>query len=351
MKFIDEVQITVASGKGGPGCVSFRREAKVPRGGPDGGDGGNGGSVYFEVTDRLNSLLNFRFQRKFFAENGKPGAGQHKQGKAGKDQVIQVPPGTLVKDENGEILMDLAKDGKHLFLKGGKGGKGNTYYKSSIQQAPEKAQKGLPGEMRELQLELKLMADIGLIGRPNAGKSTLISSISASKPKIADYPFTTLSPHLGVVRHGDFDSFVVADIPGLIKGASEGVGLGIQFLRHIERTHAFVHVIDVSEFSELTAIDAYDEIRAELEKYDKREDAKSLLAPLAERQEIVVLNKVDATDAARLDEAKMEFKKREIPFMVISAATRQGLDELINHMAEFAIREEEDVENDSEDEA
>jgi len=346
LKFIDEVQITVASGKGGPGSVSFRREAKVPRGGPDGGDGGDGGSVYFQVTDRLNSLLNFRYQRKFFAENGKPGAGQHKQGKQGKDQIIEVPPGTLVKDENGEVIMDLSQEGRHLFLKGGKGGKGNSYYKSSIQQAPEKAQKGLPGEMRELQLELKLMADIGLIGRPNAGKSTLISSISASKPKIADYPFTTLSPHLGVVRHGDFDSFVVADIPGLIKGASEGVGLGIQFLRHIERTRAFVHVIDVSEFSELSAIEAYDEIRGELEKYDQREDAKSLLAPLSQRNEIVVLNKIDAVDPARLDEAKIEFKRREIPFMLISAATRQGLSDLVIEMAAFAIPEDEEESGD-----
>ncbi|NQZ00826.1 MAG: GTPase ObgE [Bdellovibrionales bacterium] len=338
MKFIDEVKITVASGKGGPGAVSFRREAKVPRGGPDGGDGGDGGSVLFEVDDRLNSLLNFQFTKRYFAENGKPGAGQHKQGKSGKDAVIKVPPGTLIKDDEENLIRDMGAEGEFLFLKGGKGGKGNTFYKSSVQQAPEKAQKGLPGEERELRLELKLMADIGLVGRPNAGKSTLISAVSASKPKIADYPFTTLTPNLGVVRHGDFDSFVLADIPGLIRGASEGVGLGIQFLKHIERTRAFVHLVDVSEFNELEPIEAYKEIRGELEKYASENQTSSEFEPLDKRPELVVLNKIDAVDEKRLDEVKMSFIKEDISFLLISAATRRGLGDLVNKMAEFALQ-------------
>lgn len=348
MKFIDEVKITVASGKGGAGAVSFRREAKVPRGGPDGGDGGNGGSVIFEVDNRLNSLLNFQYTKKYFAENGKPGAGQHKQGKSGKDAVIKVPPGTLIKDQGENLIRDMGAEGEFVFLKGGKGGKGNPYYKSSIQQAPEKAQKGLPGEERELKLELKLMADIGLVGRPNAGKSTLISAISASKPKIADYPFTTLTPTLGVVRHGDFNSFVVADIPGLIRGASEGVGLGIQFLKHIERTRAFVHLVDVSEFNEMEPIEAYREIRGELVKYSKQTQVSTEFEPLDQRPELIVLNKIDAVDEKRLDEVKLSFINEGIEFVLISAATRKGLEDLINKMAEFALTHElQDAEEES----
>ncbi|MEO0337275.1 MAG: Obg family GTPase CgtA, partial [Pseudomonadota bacterium] len=310
--------------------------------GPDGGDGGNGGSVIFEVDDRLNSLLNFQYTKKYFAENGKPGAGQHKQGKSGKDAVVKVPPGTLIKDQDENLIRDMGASGEFVFLKGGKGGKGNTYYKSSIQQAPEKAQKGLPGDERDLKLELKLMADIGLVGRPNAGKSTLISAISASKPKIADYPFTTLTPNLGVVRHGDFDSFVVADIPGLIRGASDGVGLGIQFLKHIERTRAFVHLVDVSEFNELEPVEAYKEIRAELIKYASETQANNDFEPLDKRPELVVLNKIDAVDDKRLDEVKMSFINEGIDFVLISAATRKGLEELVNRMAEFALSSSEE---------
>ena len=340
LKFIDEVKILVGSGKGGPGSVSFRREAKVPRGGPDGGDGGNGGSVLVEVDNRLNSLINFQYSKRFLAENGKPGAGQHKQGKSGKDMLILVPPGTLIKDAEGKVIKDMGAKGEFVFLTGGKGGKGNTYYKSSIQQAPMKAQKGLPGETQEIQLELKLMADIGLIGRPNAGKSTLISTISASKPKVADYPFTTLVPNLGVVRFGEFDSYVVADIPGLIAGASEGVGLGIQFLKHIDRTRAFVHLVDVSEFSDKAPLEAYREIRKELEAYDTSRSTDVNSTALTKRPEIVALSKADTISDEKLEEIKLVFNQENIDYMVLSSATGRGVEELKTKMAEFALAEQ-----------
>lgn len=243
MKFIDEVRISVSSGKGGAGSVSFRREAMVPRGGPDGGDGGKGGDVVLRTDTRLHSLLDLRFQKTYKAQDGLPGEAQMRSGKNGENLVITVPPGTLVKDSDGRVLYDLTEHTELVLLPGGLGGKGNTFYKSSVNQAPTVAQKGLAGQTLDIHLELKLLADVGIMGLPNAGKSTLISRISSAKPKIADYPFTTLVPNLGVVRFAEELTFVVADIPGLIEGAHTGAGLGIQFLRHIERCAVFVHLM------------------------------------------------------------------------------------------------------------
>lgn len=339
MKFVDEARIHVKSGKGGPGAISFRREAKVPRGGPDGGDGGRGGDVVFVVDQNTNSLIEFQFTRNYFAQNGEPGRGQKQSGSDGETMRIHVPPGTLVKDEEGQLLYDLSDATQEfVFLKGGLGGKGNTYYKSSINQAPEKAQKGLPGEARTLYLELKLIADVGLLGRPNAGKSTFISKVSAAKPKIADYPFTTLVPNLGVVRYHDFRSFVVADIPGLIKGASDGVGLGHQFLRHVERTQVLVHLIDISEMNELEPWESYDEIMTELKKRDGEMRGVQGFTPLLERPQIVVLNKSDIVSDELIARTRKKFADQNINVHVASTATGQGLDKIVDLMADVVFQ-------------
>lgn len=331
MKFIDEIHIRVASGKGGAGSVSFRREAMVPRGGPDGGDGGRGGNVILRVTPHLNSLIDLHYKRRYQAEDGEPGKGQNQSGRDGEDLVMSVPVGTMVKTESGEVLMDLTEPGDFILLKGGIGGKGNTFYKTSINQAPTVAQKGMPGEERDLVLELKLLADVGIIGFPNAGKSTLISRISAARPKIADYPFTTLVPNLGVVRIGEEKSFVVADIPGLVAGAHEGVGLGTQFLRHIERCRVFVHLIDASEFSGQDPMDMYDQIQHELKCYDESKRGEDPnYVPLCDRPQIVVLNKIDATSEERLIEVKNRLREqRQVNPFVISAVTGLNVKELI----------------------
>jgi GTP-binding protein len=249
MKFIDEVKITLASGRGGPGCISFRRESGMPRGGPDGGDGGKGGNVIIRTSKHINSLVDLRQNKRYAAQNGEMGYGRQKAGADGEDMVMIVPQGTVIRTLEGEIIVDMTGINDYVILKGGRGGKGNEFFKTSINQAPDYAQPGEEGEEVEVKLELKLIADVGIIGFPNAGKSTLISRISAAKPKIADYPFTTLTPNLGVVKAGDYSSFVVADIPGLVKGAHEGVGLGIQFLKHVERTRIFIHLVDVSGVS------------------------------------------------------------------------------------------------------
>jgi GTP-binding protein len=249
MSFVDEIQLKVTSGHGGPGRVSFRREAKNPRGGPDGGDGGAGGDVIFRTNPNLNSLLHLKFKKVMAAENGFPGQNKNMTGRDGQSLEIEVPYGTLIKDMNGHILADLSDANPFILLKGGRGGKGNAFFKTSVNQAPTHAQPGEPEQVAEIQLELKLIAHVGLIGFPNAGKSTLISRISAARPKIADYPFSTLVPHLGVVRLDEERTFVVADIPGLVPGAHKGVGLGVQFLRHIERTKLFVHLIDLNPLS------------------------------------------------------------------------------------------------------
>ncbi len=340
MKFVDEAKITVRSGSGGPGAVSFRREAKVPRGGPDGGDGGAGGSVIFEVDPNLNSLLEYQFQRNHFAKNGEPGRGQHQTGSDGEDARIKVPAGTLIRGEGGQIIKDMGESGQFLFLKGGKGGKGNTFYKSSVNQAPEKAQKGLPGEIQELTLELKLIADVGLLGRPNAGKSTFISKVSAAKPKIADYPFTTLTPNLGVVRYHDFRSFVVADIPGLIKGASQGVGLGIQFLKHIERTKVFLHLVDMSEMNDVEPWESYLEIMNELRQRDEDLKAQHGYKPLLNRPQVVAINKADIVSDEFMMKTKKKFSDNGVDVQIISAATGQGLDKIVDLLAEFVFQPE-----------
>lgn len=333
MKFVDEVKITVRSGKGGAGKVSFRKEAMTPRGGPDGGDGGRGGSIVFHVNPQINSLLEFRFKSKYSADDGNPGDGANMSGAAGKDLILQVPAGTVVRDaETNDIVLDLSEPGMVVFLEGGRGGKGNWFFRTSVNQAPEHAQPGEMGVSRTLNLELKLIADVGVIGYPNAGKSTLISAISAARPKIADYPFTTLTPHLGVVRVDQDRTIVVADIPGLVPGAHKGVGLGTQFLRHIERTNLFVHLIDASESAGRTAIQDYRDILLELSEYDRAKAEQEGFRPLSERRQLVVLNKIDAISRDRLEELVREFKKEKIEIRQISAATGQGTRELIFEM-------------------
>lgn len=323
MKFIDEVKIYAKSGDGGRGCLSFRREKFVPLGGPDGGDGGRGGDVLLEVDMALSTLLDLRYQHHLKAKNGAPGLGKNKHGKGGDDLFIKVPPGTLVyDDETGELLADLTKaDQGFLLLKGGQGGRGNARFLTSTNRAPRHTQPGIPGEERILRLQLKLLADVGLVGLPNAGKSTLIASVSAARPKIADYPFTTLVPNLGVVRHGDFRSFVIADIPGLIEGASDGHGLGTRFLRHIERTDLFLHLVDLSDLQTGDPVENFDKINRELERYN---------LALSERPMLVVFTKQDITEVREQTEAfRTIFESRGFRTLAISAVTRQGLPELV----------------------
>jgi GTPase len=331
VKFVDEVTIEVASGHGGPGCVSFRREKFVPRGGPDGGDGGRGGHIIFRVDSRLHSLLDLRFQKKYLAPDGEPGGTQNKTGKDGADMILSVPPGTEIKTLEGQLIRDLAEnDEEFLFLKGGIGGKGNTFYKSSVNQAPEVAQKGMPGAAAQIHLELKLLADVGIIGFPNAGKSTLISRISAAKPKVADYPFTTLIPNLGVVRYGDDRSYVVADMPGLIKGAHEGAGLGHRFLKHIERTKFFLHMIDISGASGRAPLQDYQDINEELRLYD---------AELSKRRQLVALNKIDALMPEAVEEIVEEFRALGVDVFPISAVSGMNIEKLKYEMGRLVFSE------------
>ncbi|TNF27163.1 MAG: GTPase ObgE [Deltaproteobacteria bacterium] len=335
MRFIDEVKITIASGNGGNGCTSFRREKFIPMGGPDGGDGGDGGSVYFEASKDINTLVKFRGRKFFGAEDGGAGAGSQRSGKYGEDLILHVPVGTLIRSqETGEILADLTEDGqKVLIAEGGRGGLGNMNFKSSTNQAPRYSQAGEEGVRLDVELELKLLADIALIGLPNAGKSTLISSISAAKPKVADYPFTTLEPNLGVVSL-DEKSFVVADIPGLIENAAEGKGLGIKFLKHIERTKAFVHLIDCSwclPGEEFDAFDNYTTIRMELEKYNPE---------LLNKRELICLTKIDAMSDEEIERIKKFFEeqldnKKVLP---ISGVSGRNVDKL-KHLMLRAIEE------------
>lgn len=342
MKFIDEVTIEVASGNGGPGCVSFRREIFVPRGGPDGGNGGRGGNIVFRTSTRLHSLLDLKLQRKYRAPDGEKGKNQNRSGADGKDLVLVVPEGTIIKNENGAIIKDLAKEAEYVFLEGGIGGRGNPFYKSSVNQAPGVAQKGMPGKSAVIHLELKLIADVGIIGFPNAGKSTLISHISSARPKVADYPFTTLIPNLGVVRYGEESSYVVADMPGLIKGAHEGVGLGTRFLKHIERTKCFVHLVDGSGQSGRDPIQDYKEINHELKMYDKAHRDEDGFKPLFPRSQIVVINKADILTEEQINKLLNQFKKLGVEPMVISAATGKNISELKNRMGEMVFNEKED---------
>ncbi len=340
MKFIDEVTIEVASGRGGPGCVSFRREKYVPRGGPDGGDGGHGGNVIFKTSPRLHSLLDLKIKKNYRAEDGKPGRTQNRTGADGANLVILVPPGTIIKNLNGHIIRDLAINDEFIFLEGGKGGKGNTFYKSSVNQAPDIAQKGLPGKSANVHLELKLLADVGIIGYPNVGKSTLISHISAARPKIADYPFTTLVPQLGVVRLDDETNFIVADMPGLIQGAHKGQGLGTRFLRHIERTKFFVHMIDASGLSGRDPLKDFKDINSELKQYDKRFTSRTEFRPLAKRTQIIALNKMDLLSPENSKKILMKFKKLKIEVMPISAVTGLNVNQLVRRMGELVFNAE-----------
>lgn len=330
MKFVDEVSILVKSGKGGPGVVSFRRESMQARGGPNGGDGGKGGNLVFRATTELNSLLAFRFKSRYNAENGASGGGSNMSGLAAPDLILRVPVGTIIKDgETGQILLDLNEPGDTVFLEGGRGGKGNHFFRTSVNQAPEHAQPGEMGSEKTIRLELKLLADVGVIGYPNAGKSTLISAISAAKPKIADYPFTTLSPNLGVVQWSDDKTLVVADIPGLVPGAHKGVGLGTQFLRHIERTNLFVHLVDASGAGGREPLQDYRDILLELKEYDAAKIEEEHFRPLSERPQMVVLNKIDVISKDRLEELVEEFRRAGVETMQISAATQFGTRDLV----------------------
>lgn len=327
MKFVDEATITVESGKGGPGKVSFRREKFVARGGPDGGDGGRGGHVIFKGTSHLNSLLGLKFKRVFKAEDGHPGESQRCSGQEGKDLILELPLGTIVRDKETSEQFELTEHGQEIvFLTGGRGGKGNNFFKNSVNQAPTYAQPGEPGEAREVVVELKLLADVGIIGFPNAGKSTLISKISAARPKIADYPFTTLVPNLGVVKAGEEATFVVADIPGLIPGAHAGAGLGIKFLKHIEKTKCFLHVVDVSPMNEHPPLESFEMINEELKSYDK---LKELENPLSERPQIVALNKCDIVESDELMGIKRSFEKKGYKVFLISGLSGYGLKDVI----------------------
>lgn len=321
--FIDRVKIKIKAGDGGNGVTAFRREKFVPRGGPSGGDGGNGGDVWLESDEGINTLLHLRFNPEHKAERGRHGEGSNRFGKHGEDAVIKVPVGTQVFDAgSNDLLFDFTEPGQRLLAaKGGKGGWGNAHFATPTRRAPKFHYQGRPGQEKELQLELKLIADVGLVGFPNAGKSTLISVISAARPKIADYPFTTLEPNLGVVDMGDYKTFVVADIPGLIEGASEGAGLGDRFLRHVERTKLMLHLVDVSSFSGRDPVSDYEIINRELAAYNE---------DLAARPQIVVATKIDAIDdPERLEELRKRAVKDGKPFFAISSATREGVDRLL----------------------
>jgi GTPase len=325
--FIDRAKIRVRGGHGGNGVTAFRREKFVPRGGPSGGDGGRGGDVWLVADSSLNTLLHLRYNPEHTAERGRHGEGSNRSGREGADAEVRVPVGTQVLDaETGDLLADLAEDGQRwLASRGGRGGFGNAHFTSSTNRAPRYHQEGSAGEERELQLELKLLADVGLVGFPNAGKSTLISTVSAAKPKVADYPFTTLEPHLGVVDLGDFKTFVVADIPGLIEGAHSGAGLGDRFLRHVERTRLLLHLVDVSSQSGRDPLGDYEVINRELAAYDPR---------LAERLQFVVATKLDALDEPqRLESLRRRAREDGREFFEISSATNRGVRELVRAVA------------------
>ncbi len=324
--FLDYVEILISSGKGGKGSVSFRREKYVPKGGPDGGDGGKGGDVVFISDSNLSTLLDFRYKKQYVAQNGENGMGALKTGKDGKDIILKVPVGTIVKEkENGRIIHDFIEvNESFIAAKGGKGGRGNTHFKSATNQSPRKADNGMPGETRSLSLELKLIADAGLVGFPNAGKSTLISVVSAARPKIADYPFTTLEPVLGIVKYKQFKSFVIADIPGIIEGASEGKGLGLQFLRHIERTRILVFMLDATSES---IKEDYKILLAELKNYSPK---------LLKKERLIALTKIDLLDEDERKSLEKEIAKhpieKNIKSILISSVANIGIENLLNEV-------------------
>jgi len=329
--FVDEVDIHVEAGHGGAGCLAFRREKFVPRGGPSGGDGGLGGSVFVVASPHTNTLINFRFHPEFSAERGEHGMGSNRTGADGEDLELAVPIGTLVYEKTGDpaepmrLIADLATEGQRILVaKGGRGGMGNARFASSTNRAPRKTQPGEDGEIKDLRLELKLLADVGLVGFPNAGKSTLIARISAARPKIADYPFTTLTPNLGVVQLKGDRSFVVADVPGLIEGAHRGLGLGHQFLRHLERTKVLIHLVDVTSATGRDPLDDFETIRKELELFDPK---------FAAKPQLVAANKIDSVDpvdgAKKVKELERRAKKLKMPFFTISGVTGEGVPALL----------------------
>lgn len=340
MKFLDQAKIYIKSGNGGDGSISFRREKYIEYGGPDGGDGGHGGSVWVECVSNLNTLIDFRYQQHYKAKNGTPGMGRNRSGPRGEDCIIKVPPGTQIFDEDNETLLaDLKEPGQRARLaKGGNGGFGNSHFKSSTNQAPRHANPGQLGTELTIWLRLKLIADAGLVGLPNAGKSTFLAAVSAAKPKIADYPFTTLHPNLGVVKAGEID-FVLADIPGLIEGASEGAGLGTRFLGHVERTRVLLHLVDCTEEN---VVEAYETVRGELEAYDPG---------LIDKPEILALSKIDAISE---DELKQRFEalkqatgKRPL---LLSAVTRKGVDEALYAITKHIGEAKKQLEREADDE-
>ena len=326
--FVDRIKVTLQAGKGGNGCVSFRRERGVPRGGPDGGTGGEGGSIFLVSNKNLKSLTFFRYHPINKAHRGYHGEGGNRTGKKGDDLTLNVPVGTVIKDiENEKVIFDFTAPGqKFLAARGGKSGKGNAAFASSTNRAPRRWEEGLPGEEKELILELKLIADVGLVGFPNVGKSTLISKISSAKPVIADYPFTTLVPNLGVVELDEYKSFVIADIPGLIEGAHKGHGLGIKFLKHVERTKILVHLIDVSPYTQRNPEDDYRAVLRELQAFNP---------DLLQRKQIIVANKIDLLESKKSPLTKMKClaEKEGIPFFAVSALKKKGLKELVNWIA------------------
>lgn len=328
MKFLDEAKIYLESGHGGPGAVSFRREKYVEHGGPDGGDGGKGGDVIFEVIADTNTLIDFRYQQHFRAKSGQHGMGQNRSGKKGENCVIRVPVGTVILAEDKETVLHDCTDAGTSFvmLRGGDGGKGNAHYKSSTNQAPRKSTPGFPGEEMAIWLRLKLIADVGLLGLPNAGKSTFLSVVSNAKPKIADYPFTTLHPNLGVVKVDNAREFVIADIPGLIEGASEGQGLGTRFLGHVERTSALLHLVDCTADD---PVENYKIIRNELKKYD---------TDLYDRTEIVALTKADALGPELAEDVRRNFEEQtEVKTFLISSASKQGITDLLRELSRIIL--------------
>jgi GTP-binding protein len=323
MKFIDEVKIIASSGDGGRGGLSFRREKFIPKGGPDGGDGGDGGDIILRVDEGLGTLLDLRYKGRYRAHNGSPGLGKTMHGKNGESLVIKVPPGTLVYDaETDELLSDLTHSNQEVvLLKGGRGGRGNARFATSTNRAPRHFQTGTPGEEKQLRLELKLLADIGLVGLPNAGKSTLITAVSAARPKIADYPFTTLIPNLGVVSYGGFKSFVMADIPGLIEGASEGQGLGTRFLKHVERTDLFLHLVDISSMQSGDPEANFAIINRELHSHNPE---------LAAKPQLVGISKLDFTEVReQADRYRQQFEQQGYQVFCFSAVTGEGIPELV----------------------
>jgi GTP-binding protein len=319
--FVDVVKINIKAGNGGDGKVSFHREKYIAAGGPDGGDGGKGGNIIFAVDDNLSTLLDFRYKHKYNAQNGQDGGTKRCFGKDGNDLIIKVPRGTIIKDAlSGRIIHDMSDDTPFIAAKGGKGGWGNTHFATPTRQVPRFAKSGIPGQELEVILELKLLADVGLVGFPNVGKSTLLSVVSAARPKIANYHFTTLVPNLGVVYVGEGESFVMADIPGIIEGASEGVGLGLEFLRHIERCRMLVHMVDISGIEGRDPVEDFDAINREMEEYSPE---------LAKRPQLVVGNKADVAMSDGAERLKVHAEELGYKFMLISAATRQNIDKLI----------------------